>query len=94
MMQGPDATLSDVRTTVTIDDGLLAAAKQVAAASHRTLSSVLEDALREMLARHERQRNEPAELELPAYGDPDDAPLVDILDKDALAAALGDDAAR
>lgn len=83
-----------MRTTVTIDDDLLASAKQVAVAGNRSLGSVLEDALREMLARHARQQRQPVTLELPAYGDPTDRALVDILDKDALAAALGDDAPR
>lgn len=39
--------------TVTIDDDLLAEAKAIAARSHRTVGPVLEDALREMIARHE-----------------------------------------
>jgi hypothetical protein len=81
-----------MRTTVTIDDELLAATKRLAADGHRTVGSVLEDALREMLARHDRQQRTPVALTLPAYGDPDARPLVDVLDKDALAAALGDDA--
>jgi hypothetical protein len=83
-----------MRTTITIDDELLAEAKRLAADGHRTVGSVLEDALREMLARHERQQRAPVALTLPAYGDPDARPLVDVLDKDALAAALGDDALR
>ena len=40
-----------MRTTLTIDDELLAEYKQVAAATHRTLSYVIQDALRETLAR-------------------------------------------
>ncbi len=79
-----------VRTTVTIDDELLASAKRLALAGNRSLSSVLEDALREMLARHARQEREPVTLDLPAYGRPGRPPLVDILDKEALAEALGD----
>lgn len=81
-----------MRTTVTIDDELLASAKRLALAGNRSLGSVLEDALREMLARHARQEREPVTLDLPVYGNPGDAPLVDILDKHALAEALGDDA--
>jgi len=81
-----------VRTTVTIDDQLLAEVKAVAASTRRTLGSVVEDALREMLARQSR-RVDTGQLDLPVSGDAVDRPLVDILDKDALAAALGDDAA-
>jgi plasmid stability protein len=81
-----------MRTTVNLDDGLLAQVKVAAAQSGRTVSSVVEDALREALARHVAGgRSGP--LELPVSGDRDAAPLVDILDADALAAALGDDVA-
>lgn len=40
-----------MRTTVTINDELLRRAKREAAATNRTLSQVLEDALRDTLAR-------------------------------------------
>lgn len=40
-----------MRTTVRLDDHLLAQAKKLAAESGKTLTSVLEDALREKLAR-------------------------------------------
>ena len=40
-----------MRTTLTIDAAVLAAFKRVAADTHRTLSGVIEDALREQLAR-------------------------------------------
>ena len=43
-----------MRTTVRLDDHLLAQAKQYAAASGKTLTAVLEDALRESLARRAR----------------------------------------
>ncbi len=39
-----------MRTTVRLDDDLLAAAKQRAAADHTTLTSLIEDSLRRMLA--------------------------------------------
>jgi hypothetical protein len=39
-----------MRTTVRLDDELLAAAKQRAAAEHTTLTSLIEDALRRTLA--------------------------------------------
>ena len=40
-----------MRTTLTIDDGLLAEAKERAARSHRTVSEIVEDAMREAFAR-------------------------------------------
>jgi hypothetical protein len=40
-----------MRTTIRLDDGLLADAKALAARSGRTLTAVIEDALREALAR-------------------------------------------
>ncbi|MCY3024441.1 MAG: DUF2191 domain-containing protein [Planctomycetota bacterium] len=40
-----------MRTTVDLDDSLLRRAKELAARTHRTLTSVLEDALRETLSR-------------------------------------------
>jgi len=42
-----------MRTTVRLDEDLLVQAKQLAAASGKTLTSVLEDALRETLARRQ-----------------------------------------
>jgi predicted transcriptional regulator len=42
-----------MRTTVRLDDRLLAEVKKYAAESGRTLTSVLEDALRETLARRQ-----------------------------------------
>ena len=44
-----------MRTTITIDDALLARAKQVAAETGRSLSAVVDEALQESL----RRRNEP-----------------------------------
>jgi hypothetical protein len=42
-----------MRTTIRVDDQLLADAKAKAARTGRTLTEVIEDALRESLARHE-----------------------------------------
>jgi hypothetical protein len=46
-----------MRTTVTIEDGLLTDAKRVAAETGRTLGEVVEDALRESLARRRELRS-------------------------------------
>jgi hypothetical protein len=52
-----------MRTTVRLDERLLAEAKKYAAESGRTLTSILEDALREMLARRRaRARTKPVRL--------------------------------
>ena len=49
-----------------IDDELLADAKAFAAREHRSLNSVIEDALREMLSRTETRDTEP--VTFPVYG--------------------------
>ncbi len=52
-----------MRTTVRLDEHLLAQAKQYAAASGKTLTAVLEDALREALARRNTKiRRKPVRL--------------------------------
>ena len=52
-----------MRTTVRLDDRLLAEVKKYAAETGRTLTSVLEDALRETLARREaRVKRRPVRL--------------------------------
>ncbi|MHC4176148.1 MAG: YlcI/YnfO family protein [Planctomycetota bacterium] len=43
-----------MRTTIRLDDQLLAEAKQLAAQTGRTLTAVIEDALREVLARRKQ----------------------------------------
>jgi hypothetical protein len=53
-----------MRTTVRLDDALLADAKSLAARTGRTLTAVIEDALREALARRPGDR-EPSQVRLP-----------------------------
>jgi hypothetical protein len=86
-----------MRTTINIDDELLAQAKQVAARTGRSLTAVVEDALRESL--HRRAHTYSRDVELPTFGrggvqpgvDLDDSTaLLDLMDDDAMA----DDAAR
>ena len=76
-----------MRTTVNIDDHLLAEAKVLAARSHRSLGEVIDDALRQRFATPEPQ---PGEIKLPTHGVRGRQPLVDIDDRDAVAEALGD----
>lgn len=80
-----------VRTTVNIDDALLAEAKIVAARTSRSLGSVVEDALREMLTRVAGETGTP-EFRLPTHGSGGLRPGVDLDDKEALAELLGDNA--
>jgi hypothetical protein len=49
-----------MRTTIRLDDQLLAEAKEVAARTGRSLTAVIEDALREMLARQTKVEERPA----------------------------------
>lgn len=52
-----------MRTTIRLDDDLLLEIKQIAARTGRTLTSVMADALREMLARRrETEARPPARL--------------------------------
>ena len=82
-----------MRTTITIDDSLLREAKVLAARTDRTVSSVLEEALRQMLARQiESDERRRANFTLPSYHG--GGLLVDIIDKEALADALGDNDPR
>ena len=48
-----------MRTTVRLDDQLLADAKRLAAETHRSLTAIIEDALREMLARKQNSGERP-----------------------------------
>jgi hypothetical protein len=55
-----------MRTTVRIDDALLTEAKKLAAETGRTLTAVLEDALREVLSRR-KQSGRRSRLRLTTY---------------------------
>lgn len=81
-----------MRTTVNIDDHLLAEAKVLAARTSRPLGAILDDALRAMLRRDSRSTARPV-IELPTHGRGGLRPGVDLDDKDALAELLGDNAA-
>jgi plasmid stability protein len=81
-----------VRTTISISDDLLREAKERAARTGRTLGSVVEEALRLMLA---AAREQPASVVLPT--DPGDgrglAPGADLDDSAALYELMDADAA-
>jgi hypothetical protein len=68
-----------IRTTLTIDDSLLAEYKRVAADTHRTLSYVIQDALRETVARR-REAAARQPVRLPVIGGGGLQPGVDLDD--------------
>jgi hypothetical protein len=87
-----------MRTTINLDDALLAEAKQVAARTGRSLTAVVEDALRQSL--HRRHPATRRAIDLPVFGaggmrpgvDLDDsAGLLDVMEQDD---SIADDAAR
>lgn len=80
-----------VRTTVNLPDALFLEVKQRAAQRGRTVTSLLEEALRDLLAKSDPESDRPA---LPTDGQPNGRLLVDLLDKEALAAALDADGPR
>ncbi len=85
-----------MRTTIRLDPHLLRDAKKHAASTHRTLTSVIEDALREVLARTRTSR---PEIELPVSPHrgglmpgidlTNSAALMDVLDEEDLAVGRG-----
>ncbi|MDQ3505959.1 MAG: type II toxin-antitoxin system VapB family antitoxin [Actinomycetota bacterium] len=81
-----------MRTTVNIDGDLLAEVKQIAARGHRTIGSVLEDALRRMLA-DSTPTSSAAQFSLPSHGSGGLRPGVDLEDRERMAELLGDNAA-
>ncbi|PYR62325.1 MAG: DUF2191 domain-containing protein [Acidobacteria bacterium] len=76
-----------MRTTIHLPDDLLAQAKQAAAASRRTLTQVIEEALREALGRRQRRGRTEAPR-LPVFGEGGLLPGVDLDDSAALLDAM------
>ncbi len=71
-----------MRTTVRLDDDLLAEAKQRAAADRTTLGSLIEDALRRALAQRSAERA--GRITIRPFGDVQTLPGVDLDDSAAL----------
>jgi hypothetical protein len=84
-----------VRTTVTIDDELLAEAKLIAARTHRTIGSVLEDALRRLIAEQAPARGD-VRFSLPTFvpAEPGLRPGVDLFDAEQVAELMGENESR
>ena len=72
-----------MRTTIRIDDNLLRETKKLALETDRTLTAVIEDALREVLARR-TQRSKRRPVRLPTFGGEGLQPGVDLDDSAAL----------
>jgi hypothetical protein len=72
-----------MRTTIRLDDNLLAEAKQRAARGGTTLTAVIEQALRETFSRRQEQKGNPP-LHLPTWGKGGVLPGVDLNDSAAL----------
>ena len=72
-----------MRTTIRLDDDLLVEVKQIAARSNKTLTSVIVDALREMLAR-QRKTEERTPVRLTTASGGGLQPGVDLDDSAAL----------
>ena len=72
-----------MRTTVRLDEEWLREAKRAALESNRTLTAVIEDALRESLSRRQ-ESPAPRPIKLPAFGSGGLMPGVDIDNSAAL----------
>ena len=73
-----------MRTTINLDDRLLAEAKQLAHRSGTTLTAVIEDALRERLARRSASRPDEPPFRLHTFAGNGLQPGVDLDDSAAL----------
>lgn len=73
-----------MRTTLNLPDGLMEAAKARAMSQGRTLTSLIEEGLRAVLA----DRGQAQPVQLPAYGSGRGAVLVDLDDRAALAEVM------
>jgi hypothetical protein len=72
-----------MRTTIRLDEHLLRDAKQFAARTGKTLTTVIETALREMLARRDK-RVKPGRVKLPTFAGNGLFPGVDLNDTASL----------
>ncbi|HEY7894710.1 MAG TPA: CopG family transcriptional regulator [Gemmatimonadaceae bacterium] len=79
-----------MRTTLRLDEALLRDAKRFAIETRRTLTAVIEDALREALARRSR-RAPTSPPPLPTYGRGGPRPGVDLDDTSAVRDVMDDD---
>ena len=83
--------LVHMRTSMNLPDALLAAARKRAEQEGRTVTSLVEQALRELLAVPAARRSADP---LPTYDAPGSRMLIDITDRDVVYTALDADGAR
>jgi Ribbon-helix-helix protein, copG family len=80
-----------MRTTVTINDELLAEVKVMAARQHRTIGSVMEEALMRLVEEDKGRPTARERYRLPDFGFTSGLlPGVDLFDKEQVAELLGD----
>jgi hypothetical protein len=78
-----------MRTTIRLPDDLLEAAKRRAVSTGRTLTKVIEDALRAALAREDTDTR-PSEVVIPTFGSGGLRPGIDLDDSASLLDAMDD----
>ncbi|MGI8847370.1 MAG: type II toxin-antitoxin system VapB family antitoxin [Candidatus Dormibacteria bacterium] len=83
-----------MRTTVRLDDALLAEAKATAGRTGRTLTQVMEDALRESLGRRNEPRNPLSEADIPTFAGSGLQPGVDLDNTASLLELMNERATR
>lgn len=81
-----------MRTTIRLPDDLLDAAKRRAVETGRTLTKVIEDALRAALARDDTGSVEQADVVIPTFGSGGLRPGIDLDDSASLLDAMEDTA--
>lgn len=77
-----------MRTTIRLNDELLREAKRRAAESGRTLTSIIEDALREKFFRAHKSKTPPRKIRLKTAGQGGVQPGIDLDDSAALLDAM------
>lgn len=80
-----------MRTTVRLDERLLREAKALAAQERRTLTAVIDDALRQFLARRSAPRGKRPPVKLITFGEGGLRPGVDLDDTAALIELMEED---
>ncbi len=80
-----------MRTTVRIEERLLREAKAVAASERRTLTAVIDDALRQFLSRRAASRVARRKIEVFTFGEGGLRPGVDLDDAAALIESMEED---